>query len=248
MNAAGWLGRSVAEPGGTPYGVLEELFVGRDSGLPEFGILALHGEVKRVVVPLGDAWPEADVLRLPLDRDRVLGAPAVRGEVAEIPPESGRRVREHFGLSDMPDRDERTVVIEPDGDRDEGDRTMTVSEEQLEVGTEARAAERVRVRRSVVTEDVNITVTVRREELVIEREPVDAPATDLTWGEGPMAEGSDIEFVLHAEEPVVHKRVVPVERVRLRRDTIVEERTISDEVRKEHVDVEQTSIPKEPDR
>jgi stress response protein YsnF len=44
--------------------------------------------------------------------------------------------------------------------------------------------------------------------------------------------------VLHAEEPVVEKRAVPKERVRLDKDTVTDERTVSDEVRKERIETD----------
>ena len=45
-------------------------------------------------------------------------------------------------------------------------------------------------------------------------------------------------MILHQEEPVVEKRAVPKERVRLDKDTITEEEQISEEVRKEQIDVD----------
>ena len=44
--------------------------------------------------------------------------------------------------------------------------------------------------------------------------------------------------MLHEEEPVVEKRVVPKERVRLDTETITEEREVSEEVRKEQIETE----------
>ena len=44
--------------------------------------------------------------------------------------------------------------------------------------------------------------------------------------------------MLHAEEPVVEKRVVPKERVRLDKDVETEERTVTDDVRKEQIEVD----------
>ena len=46
------------------------------------------------------------------------------------------------------------------------------------------------------------------------------------------------EVVLHEEEPVVEKRTVPKERVRMSKDTEVEEHPVSEEVRKERIDVD----------
>ena len=45
-------------------------------------------------------------------------------------------------------------------------------------------------------------------------------------------------MILHEEEPVVEKRVVPKERVRLSKDTETDEHAVSEEVRKERIDVE----------
>ncbi len=119
----------------------------------------------------------------------------------------------------------------------ETDEAMTRSEEELQVGTRQREAGRARLRKYVVTEAVTKTVPVQREEVRIEREPI----TDANRDEA--SSGADIseeehEVVLHEEEPVVEKRVVPKERVRLDTDTVREEREVSEEVRKEQIDTE----------
>ena len=44
-------------------------------------------------------------------------------------------------------------------------------------------------------------------------------------------------MVLREEEPVVAKRAVPKERVRLETETVTEERQVADEVRKERIEV-----------
>src|SRR4051812_50204152 len=92
-----------------------------------------------------------------------------------------------------------------DHDRDQA---MTRSEEELATDTVWRPSERVRVRRRVVEEEVMVSVTVRREELEIEREPAsrfDPPRRDA--GEP----GEALVMVLHEERPVVGVEVVPTE-------------------------------------
>ena len=113
---------------------------------------------------------------------------------------------------------------------------MTRSEEELAVETLWRPAERVRVRRRVVEEEVMVAVTVRREELEIVREPAsrfDPPRRDA---------GEPVEalvMVLHEERPVVGVEVVPTEVVRVHRAAVRGgERSITDTVRREQVDVE----------
>jgi stress response protein YsnF len=46
------------------------------------------------------------------------------------------------------------------------------------------------------------------------------------------------EVTLHTEEPVVEKRTVPKERVRLDKDVHTEQRTVSDQIRKEQIDTD----------
>ncbi len=78
-----------------------------------------------------------------------------------------------------------------------------------------------------------VPVTVRREELRVEREPL-APGDTAVGELGP----EPLEIVLSREEPVVATRVVPVERVRVFRAPVVEERVVHETLRREEVDVE----------
>ena len=114
---------------------------------------------------------------------------------------------------------------------------MTRSEEQLVVDKATEESGRVRLRKYVVTEQVQQTVPVQREEVRIEREPI----TDANVGDaldGPAISEEEHEVVLHAERPVVQKEAVPVERVRLDTETVTEEATVSDELRKEQIEID----------
>jgi uncharacterized protein (TIGR02271 family) len=94
----------------------------------------------------------------------------------------------------------------------------------------------------VVTEQVTQTVPVSHEEVRIEREPI----TDANRGaatDGPAISEEEHEVVLHAETPVVEKEVVPVERVRLAKETVTGEETVSGEVRKERIEQEGVDLP-----
>jgi uncharacterized protein (TIGR02271 family) len=114
---------------------------------------------------------------------------------------------------------------------------MTRSEEELRVGTSERESGTVRLKKYVVEDEVTETVPVRREEVRVEREPItDANIDDAT--SGPDISEEEHEVVLHEEEPVVEKRAVPKERVRLDKDVEFDEETVSDEVRREEIDVD----------
>ena len=114
---------------------------------------------------------------------------------------------------------------------------MTRSEEELHVGTTEREAGRVRLKKYVVEDTVTETVPVRREEVRVEREPI----TDANRDEavdGPAISEDEHEVTLRAEEPVVEKRTVPKERVRLEKDVETDEREVSETVRSERIDVD----------
>jgi uncharacterized protein (TIGR02271 family) len=113
------------------------------------------------------------------------------------------------------------------------DGTMTRSEEELEVGTEEVRRGRAGVRKRVRTEQVERTVPVEREELRVEREPIPA------WERGHAEVGEDEQTIeLHEERPVVEKQVVPKERIRVGKEVVTGEERVSEEVRKEEVDVD----------
>ncbi|WP_448621902.1 PRC and DUF2382 domain-containing protein [Geodermatophilus sp. URMC 65] len=123
------------------------------------------------------------------------------------------------------------------------DGAMTRSEEQLRVATERYAAKRVRVVKYVVTEEVQITVPIRREEIRIEEIPLDDGAPATTGALDAVGTGGLPEtIVLHTERPVVSTEVVPVERVRLRTEWVQEQTQVRDEVRRERVDVDQDRL------
>ena len=71
----------------------------------------------------------------------------------------------------------------------------------------------------------------------LEREPItDANVGDATAG--PEISEEEHEVVLHEEELVTEKRPVPKERVRLDKQTVTDDQTISEEVRKEQIEAE----------
>ncbi|MGY1746305.1 PRC and DUF2382 domain-containing protein [Blastococcus sp. SYSU D00695] len=139
------------------------------------------------------------------------------------------------------------------------DGAMVRSEERLQVHTERVAATRARLVKYVVTEEVQITVPIRREEFRIEEVPIDAPdpgpgeslaAPADAAGTGPatspipaVAGALPEEIVLHAERPVVTVEVVPVERVRLRIETITDTEQVAGQVRREQVVVDRSGTP-----
>jgi uncharacterized protein (TIGR02271 family) len=94
-------------------------------------------------------------------------------------------------------------------------------QERLIAGTRTEQSGTARLRKYVVTGQQSVTVPVNREEVRLEREPI----TDGNVGEtmdGPAISEEDYELTLHAERPVVTTEAVPVERMRLSKETVTE--------------------------
>jgi uncharacterized protein (TIGR02271 family) len=145
--------------------------------------------------------------------------------------------RDNDGVRD--DVEGRTVGRDTSGPTT--DEAMTRSEEQLRVGTQTHEAGRARLRKHVVTEHQQVTVPVTREEVTLEREPI----TEVNRGaavDGPAISEEEHEVTLHAERPVVDVEAVPVERVRLGKETVTEQETVGGEVRKEEIEFDRGDV------
>src|SRR4029450_9324090 len=120
------------------------------------------------------------------------------------------------------------------------DDAMTRSEEELRVATTSRERGRVRVRKDVTTEQVQQTVAVRRGGggVGVWGEPITDANLDAATS-GPDISEAEHEVILREEEPVVEKRVVPRERVRLDKDTVTGEEQVAEEIRKEQIEVQE---------
>jgi uncharacterized protein (TIGR02271 family) len=81
-------------------------------------------------------------------------------------------------------------------------------------------------------------VPVQREEVRVEREPITDDNVDQALS-GPAISEEEHEVVLREEDPVVEKRVVPKERVRMSKDATTEQAQVSEEVRKERIEAEE---------
>jgi uncharacterized protein (TIGR02271 family) len=216
-----WRGRNVVDQEGAKVGTLEEIYLDQRTDRPEWALVhtGLFG-TKSSFAPLAGARLDGEDVRIGYSKQEVKDAPSVEAD-RELSPEEEARLYAHYGLDYG-----RTT-----------DDAMTRSEEELRVGTAKRERGRARLKKYVVTEEVSQTVPVQREEVRVEREPI----TDANRGrakDGPDISEEEHEVVLHEEEVVTEKRAVPKERVRLDKETVTNEETVSDQVRKEQIDTE----------
>ena len=243
---------------GDKIGSISQVYADDDNGQPTW-VTAKTGlfGTSESFVPLEGARIDGGDIRVPYTKDQVKDAPRVDTD-GHLEPSEEDRLYAHYGLAgggrtyseatetaagrdadnreaDYAGTDRGSVGRDTSGPTT--DDAMTRSEERLNVGTEREAAGRVRLRKYVTTENVTQTVPVQREEVRIEHEPI----TDANRGDamsGPGISEDEHEVVLHEERPVVEKETVPVERVRLGTETVTDEVTVDEEVRKEHIETD----------
>ena len=244
-----WQGRTMVGSDGDKIGHIAEIYEDPQTGKPEWATVSsgLFG-TKSNFVPLAGASPDGEDVRAEVTKDQVKDAPGVEAD-GELSEREEQRLFEYYGVAYTTESSTTaqgqpgqpgqagggTVGLDVSGP--ETDEAMTRSEEELRVGTRQREAGRARLRKYVVTEMVTKTVPVQREEVRVEREPITDANRDQATSAADISE-EEHEVVLREEEPVVEKRVVPQERVRLDKQTISDEREVSEEVRKEQIDTE----------
>jgi sporulation protein YlmC with PRC-barrel domain len=122
-----WKGMKAVDPDGDKIGTIEDVFLDRQTGEPEWATVktGLFG-LKSSFVPLRGAEPVDDeTIRIPVDKDLVKDAPKVDAD-GDLTAEEERRLWEHYGRSDYADwqGDDRTTRLDdqlvPTGGSDTG--------------------------------------------------------------------------------------------------------------------------------
>lgn len=263
-------GGNVVDNDGDKIGSIGQIFLDDQTGRPEWVTVktGLFGGGESFV-PLRDSEVSGDDVRVPFDKDKVKDAPRISDSDGHLSEEEEGTLYRYYGMgadydsydttrttTDTTTTDTTTGTTTDsttgyaDTDRATGaghdtsgpdtDSAMTRSEEQVRVGTETRETGRARLRKYVVTENVTQTVPVSREEVRLEREPITDANRDQALSGGDITE-EEHEVVLSEERPVVQKETVPVERVRLDKDTVTDEQQVDETVRKEEIELDDDS-------
>jgi len=225
-------GHGVIAQDGEQIGRIEEIFVDHVTREPEWlGIGTGFLRTQRVLVPLAGAEIEDDIVRIPYSSEIVKSSPDVDAD--QIPQEIEAELYSHYGVPSSTERsDSRLAEGGPTGGVSGNGESVTRSEEELRVGTRSTEAGRVRLRKYVETEPVTQNVELTYETAQVERRPINRPADSGEIGE------QEVEMPLTMEEPVVSKETVAKEEVSLRKDTQTTQQQVSENVRKEQVEVE----------
>jgi uncharacterized protein (TIGR02271 family) len=125
-------------------------------------------------------------------------------------------------------------LAEPGDDlRDEDELRVQRTEEELRAGTREREAGALNVRKRVRTDREQIRVPKRREEVHVERVPVEGREAS----EGEIGE-DEVFMPVTEEEVVVEKRPEVKEEIRVRKDVAQDEEIVEEDVRREEVDID----------
>jgi uncharacterized protein (TIGR02271 family) len=246
-HAYNWQGRTLKDRNGDKIGQVDAVYFDQQTDRPDWALVntGLFG-TKSSFVPLAGASPQGEDVVVQVEAQQVKDAPKM-DPAQELSEQQEAELFRHYGI---PYTAEGSVTATENAQTTAGrgavgrdtsgpttDDAMTRSEEELRVGKTSRESGRARLRKYVVTEQVEQTVPVQREEVRLEREPI----TDANVGaahDGPAISEEEHEVTLHEEEVVVEKRAVPKERVRLDKDTVTEDQTVSEQVRKEQIEAE----------
>jgi uncharacterized protein (TIGR02271 family) len=246
------IGQDVYDESGEKIGSAAEVYLDDETGQPEWVTVrtGLFG-TKESFVPIRNADLTDDGVRVPVSKTQVKDAPKIDTD-GHLSPDEEQELYRYYGLGGGMgagmDVGTQTAGFETTRTEDRGivghdtsgpttDDAMTRSEERLNVGTRSEEVGRARLRKYVVSENVTESVPVTREEVRVEREPI----TDANVGsalDGPAISEEEHEVTLHAERPVVEKEAVPVERVRLDKETVTEQAQVTEGLRKEEIEVE----------
>jgi len=265
-NIASYRGANLVDSSGAKVGTIQEIYLDDYTGQPEWVLVntGLFG-TKSTFVPLQGAAPDDQNIRAQFTKDQIKNAPNLDAD-QHLSETEEQELWRYYGLDyDAVATDTTTTGVTGAVDTttttgvtgavdttttgvtgDTGydtsgpttDDAMTLSEEQVRIGTVQREAGRARLRKYIVTEDVTQTVPVSREEVRLTREPITDANRDAAYA-GPDLSEEEHEVVLHEEAVVVDKDVVATERVRLDTEMVTEQRTVTEQARREEVQLDQ---------
>jgi len=241
---------TVLDPEGSKIGKVGTVYVDDNTHQPEWVTVktGMFGQ-KESFVPLSGADVDDAGVHVKVNKNKVSEAPRIdagghlsQDESVELyefygmpSPRSGQHEDATHSGKENRGSQSRTGGQAERGKGDARTDDMVRSEERMNVGTEEVETGRARLRKYVVTEEQQVTVPVSHEEVRLEREPITGGDPNLRADIGE----AEQDVVLHEEKPVVQKESVPMERVRLGKERVTEEQTVSGKVRKEQIEMDE---------
>ena len=133
---------------------------------------------------------------------------------------------------------------------------IPLHEEQVQVGKRTVESGTIRLRKEITTETINQPVQIRRETIVVDREPAGGTSTNQSFQSSsrpgqqfqsqsgsisqPFEQG-EIVVRLHSEEPVIEKRIVPAGNIVVETRVNSEQVNVQQQVRRENINVDKSN-------
>jgi uncharacterized protein (TIGR02271 family) len=244
LNWQQYIGHHVIDRDEEVIGRLSSLWTD-ESGQPAFlGVRTgwLMGKTHVVPADAAEVDAQRERIRVPFSVQAVKDAPTFDPD-CELSDADEQNIRTYFSRFGYKTQQQRSGSVASSGsgagsqvttNQPAEQASVKLTEEQLKVGKREVVAGGVRLRKIIRTETVNQPVELRREELVVER----VPANEATGRAQHEFQQREIYVPLRREEAVIQKEARVREEVRVRKDARTEKQTVSEQVRKEDVEIE----------
>jgi len=253
-------GNEVMTQDGKKLGSVDNVWVDDSTNQPEFiGVKTGFFMGHTHIIPLADANTSDGAVTVPYDQDMVKNAPHFAGD-QELSPSDEDNIYQYYNLDRSTNQsptglgtDDNTggAMNDTSYQRDTGDfndnagrssgmnnTEIDTAAEELVVGKRTEQAGNVRLRKVVRTENKEVPVELRREEVDIER----IPAGQTNVGDSYDFQEQEIDVPVSREEAVVGKEVRSTGGVRVNKTSQTETQNVSGEVRSEEVEVDDSSL------
>ena len=220
---------------GTKIGKVEHLLGDRDSMKVAYLVMKLDSKIvkdtRHALIPAGHAAVDSKRKRVRVSAlDKTRAAKLPKHVDGELDRDREREIVRFYSEGYPPERHHEHPRYADDGLYAE--ERIERSEEELRVGKTQRKSGEVVAKKRVETEHVRKPVSVRHEEVDVERRPVTGKGREAHIGD------DEIRIPLTEEEVVVEKRPVVKEEIVVRKRVVDEEEMVEEDVRRERVDVE----------
>jgi uncharacterized protein (TIGR02271 family) len=227
-------GYELYDQAGEKIGKVDDLFVDEQDNPEYIGVKMGFLATSSTLIPMAIVTVDESAGRLvtSAEKEKVKSGPTFDDD-REITPEYENEVHSYYGLQCS----ESTQTTGETTDEDE--LRVQRSEEELRAGTREREAGEVGVHKTVRTERERMEVPTKREEVTVDRVPVEGETSEAQIGD------DEVSIPVTEEEVVVEKRPVAKEEVRIRKDVVEDTEVVEEDVRREEVDIDDQTTRRE---
>ena len=227
-------GYEAYDQSGEKIGKVDDLFVDENDNPEYIGVKMGFLGTRSTLIPMEICTVDEAGQRINVatDKETAKNGPTFDDD-REVTPDFENEVYSYYGLQRTQTTEERGAYGAYQGETtDEEELRVQRSEEELRTGTREREAGSVSVRKRVVTDRERMEVPTRREEVTVDRVPVEGEVSETDIGE------DEVSVPVTEEEVVVEKRPVAKEEIRIRKDVVEDTEVVEEDVRREEVDVD----------